>query len=175
MRNVPKPKTGDFPAYWETYFAHLPEHNNIHELLTQSNMETIDLVTSVDAETLAYRYAPGKWSIKEIIQHLIDCERVFAYRAMRIARNDKSDNPGFDENLFVANCNADSRNIMDMVREFSILRASTIELFKSIGDNAWEQAGMANGFKVTIAGLAYAIAAHELHHIRVIDDRYLPK
>lgn len=175
MRNVPKPKTGEYPAYWETYLAHLPDNNNLLELLTHSNMETIDLITSVDAETLAYRYAPGKWSVKEIIQHLIDCERVFAYRAMRIARNDKSDNPGFDENLFAANCNADSRNIMDMVREFSILRASTIELFKSLGDNAWQHTGMANGFKVTIASLAYAIAAHEMHHLKVIEDRYLPK
>ncbi|MBP9187282.1 MAG: DinB family protein, partial [Bacteroidia bacterium] len=132
MKNIPKPKQGEYPEYFEKYYSNLPADANLLALLTQSNMDTIDVVTSVDEETLQFRYAEGKWSIREIIQHLMDSERVFAYRAMRIARGDKSENPGYDENEYAANSFADDRNIMDMVREFSLLRASTIELFKSL-------------------------------------------
>ncbi|TAE85406.1 MAG: DinB family protein [Bacteroidetes bacterium] len=132
-------------------------------------------MTSLDAETLTYRYDVGKWSIPEIIQHLMDSERVFAYRALRIARGDKSENPGYDENMFAVNSKASTRNMIDMVREFSLLRASTIELFKSFSDEDLTQIGFANGYEVTPAALAYAIIGHERHHIAVIEDKYLPK
>lgn len=174
MKNIPKPKQGEYPEYFEKYYSNLPADANLLALLTQSNMDTIDVVTSVDEETLQFRYAEGKWSIREIIQHLMDSERVFAYRAMRIARGDKSENPGYDENEYAANSFADDRNIMDMVREFSLLRASTIELFKSLNDEALQQIGFANGYNVTPAAIGYAIAAHEMHHLKVIEQKYLP-
>lgn len=174
MKNIGKPKQGEYPPYFETYYGKVPE-GNIFDTLMKSNMETIDLITSVDGETLEFRYAEGKWNIREIIQHIMDSERIFAYRALRIARGDKSENPGFDENSFAANSNASSRNIMDIVREYSILRAGTIELFKSFSEDAVQLTGSANGYSVTPAALIYAIAGHELHHLRIIEERYLPK
>lgn len=174
MKNINRPKQGEYPAYFETYMVSVPEEN-IFDVLLKSNMDIIDLITSVDGETLEFRYAEGKWNIPEIIQHLLDSERIFTYRALRIARSDKSENPGFDENLFAANSYASSRNIMDMVRELSLVRASTIELFKSFSEEALSQQGFANGFQVTPAVLLYAIAGHEIHHLRIIEERYLPK
>ena len=174
MKNIARPKAGEYPEYFEKYYSKLPAEGDLFELMTKSNMDTIDVITSVDEETLEFRYADEKWSIREIIQHLMDSERVFSYRAMRIARGDKSENPGYDENVYAANSNADNRNIMDMVREFSLLRASTIELFKSFNDEALQQLGFANGYKVTTAALGYAIVAHEMHHLKVIEEKYLP-
>ncbi len=174
MKNITRPKAGEYPEYFEKYYSKLPAEGNLFDLMTKSNMDTIDVITSVDGETLEFRYAEGKWSIREIIQHLMDSERVFAYRAMRIARGDKSENPGYDENVYAANSNADSRNIMDMVREFSLLRASTIELFKSLSEEGLQQVGFANGYKVTPAAIGYAIVAHEMHHLKVIEEKYLP-
>lgn len=175
MRKIERPKAGEYPVYFEKYYSHLPAGKDAIEVLTQNNMDTLDLFTSVDGETLNFRYAEGKWNLFEILQHLMDSERVFAYRAMRIARGDKSENPGYDENVYVANSGVNQRNIMDMVREYSLLRASTIELFKSLTDEALQQVGKANGYEVTPAALAYAIAAHELHHMSVIEEKYLPK
>lgn len=174
MKNITRPKVGEYPEYFEKYYSNLPAECNLFELMTKSNMDTIDVITSVDSETLEYRYAEGKWSIREIIQHLMDSERVFSYRAMRIARGDKSENPGYDENVYAANSNADSRNIMDIVREYSLLRASTIELFKSFSNEALQQIGFANGYQVTPAAIGYAIVAHEMHHLKVIEEKYLP-
>ena len=175
MKNITRPKVGEYPEYFEKYYSKLPAEGNLFDLMTKSNMDTIDVITSVDGETLEFRYAEGKWSIREIIQHLMDSERVFAYRAMRIARGDKSENPGYDENVFAANSYASDRNIMDMVREFSLLRASTIELFKSLNESTLKTMGNANGYQVTPAALVYAIVAHEMHHLKVIEERYLPK
>lgn len=176
MKNIRRPLAGEYPAYFETYYKHLPEGNtDLFDLLMKSNMETIDLITSVDGETLDFRYAEGKWNIPEIMQHLMDSERIFAYRALRVARGDKSENPGFDENIFAANSHAATRNIMDIVREFSLLRASTIELFKSFKEETLHLPGSANGNPITPAALGYAIVAHEMHHIKVIEERYLPK
>lgn len=175
MKNIAKPVQGDYPAYFEKYISLVPDGVSLFDTLTQSNMDTIDLITSVDGETLSYRYAEGKWNIPEIVQHLMDAERVFAYRAMRIARGDKQDNPGFDENVFVANSYASERNIMDMAREFSLLRASTIELLKSLKEETYNEKGSSNGNPITVSALAYAIAGHELHHVKIIEERYLPK
>jgi len=174
-KQIEKPKQGSYPVYFEKYYSHLPAEGNIYDLMRNSNMDTIDVITSLDPETLSYRYEPGKWSIPEIIQHMMDSERVFAYRALRIARGDKSENPGYDENVFAANSYAAERNINDMAREYSLLRASTIELFKSFTETALQEVGFANGYSVTPAALAYAIVAHEMHHLKVIEERYLPK
>lgn len=174
-KTIAKPQAGTYPPYYENYLAKIKDDANLFELMTQSNMDTIDLLTSVDGETLEFRYAEGKWNMLEIIQHLMDTERILCYRALRIARGDKSENPGFDENQYAQNSQASTRHVMDVVREFSILRASTIELFKSFSPEALTQIGLANGFKVTPAAIAYFIVAHEMHHLQVIEDKYLPK
>jgi uncharacterized damage-inducible protein DinB len=138
-------------------------------------MDIIDLVTSLDDETLASSYQEGKWTILEILLHLIDCERIFAYRALRIARKDKTPLPGFDENLFAQNSGANKRKILGIVKEYSLLRASTIELFQSFTPEMWEQMGEANGQTISVSSLPYIIAGHELHHRNMIEEKYIGK
>jgi len=167
-----KPMQGTFPDYLNNYIKLIPE-GNIMELMLIKHYETIDLITSVDEETQHYRYEKDKWNIKEIIQHLIDCERIFAYRALCIARGEKQSLPGFDENTYATNSHATRRNMNDLAREFSVLRASSIELFKSFSNNELDLIGLANGKFVTVRALLFATLGHELHHMNIIEERYL--
>jgi uncharacterized damage-inducible protein DinB len=174
MKAIVKPQTGTYPEYMGNYIK-LVKGENIFEELYGEHIETMELLTSVDEETLQYRYAEGKWNIREIAQHLIDCERIFAYRALRFSRNDSTELAGFDENNFVANSNASKRDINDLVREMSVVRASTVELFKSFTDEMLDKKGTANGKEITVRALLFAIAGHEIHHRNIIEERYLPK
>lgn len=175
MKDISRPVAGEFPEYFENYYKHVPAEGNVYDLLVKANFDTIDLITSVDWETLDFRYAEGKWNIPEIIQHVMDSERIFAYRALCIARNDQTSLPGFDENAYAANSFSANRNIMDIAREFSLLRASTIELLKSFPESAHTTTGTANGKPISVRALAYVILGHELHHVKIIEERYLPK
>jgi hypothetical protein len=172
MMNMKRPEEGTYPAYYETYISKVGGDNIMDAMLTE-HYETIDLLTSLDEETLQYRYAPGKWTIREIVQHLIDTERIFCYRTLAIARNDKTSLPGFDENMYVETSNAIFRDMNDMAREFSVLRAATIELFKSLPESVLDRSGMANNNPVTVRAIFFAILGHEIHHRKVIEEKYL--
>lgn len=167
-----KPAKGTYPPYYETYIDAVKSDNILEDLLTE-HLETIDLITSLDEETLQYRYDTGKWTIREIIQHLIDSERVFSYRALRFARNDKTELPGYDENFYVENSVAVFRDINDMTRELSVVRASTIELFKSFNEAVLDRKGIANGKEISVRALMYATLGHEIHHRRIIEEKYV--
>jgi uncharacterized damage-inducible protein DinB len=171
---INRPVTGTYPDYYNTYINKVQSENIFDELLTV-HYDTIDLITSIDLETQHFRYAPGKWNIKEIIQHIMDCERIFTYRALCIARGDKTELPGFDENNYASLSYATARNINDIAREFSVLRASTIELYKSFNESVMNNTGIANGHIVSLPALIYATLGHEMHHLQIINDRYLPK
>jgi uncharacterized damage-inducible protein DinB len=172
MTVITKPLPGSYPAYFDQYIS-LVKGDHIYEELYQSYIDTMELVTSLDMETLHFRYAEGKWSILEIVQHIMDSERVFAYRALCFARKDTTSLPGFDENNYVVSSNATKRDINDMVREFSLLRASTIELFKSFTPEALDSHGNANSNQVTPRALLFAILGHEIHHRNIIQQRYM--
>jgi hypothetical protein len=172
MTTIQKPEATEYAPFFATYINKVAG-DNLLELLSTSYIETMELVTSLDAETLHYRYAEGKWNILEIIQHIIDTERIFTYRALRIARHDKTPLPGFNENEFVAHCNASTRNINDLVREFSLVRASTIELFKSFTPEMLAQKGISNNNELSVRAIAYITLGHELHHRSVIEERYI--
>ena len=174
MKTIAKPKAGEYPAYQEKYIS-LVKSENIFEELYSEHIETMELVTSVDEETLQFRYAEGKWNIREIVQHMIDCERIYNYRALRFSRNDATVLSGFDENIFVANSNASKRDINDMVRELSVVRAATVELFKSFTDEMFDRKGTANNHEITVRAILYATLGHEIHHRNVIDEKYLPR
>jgi uncharacterized damage-inducible protein DinB len=169
---IDKPNAGSYPASFDIYISKVPS-GNLLELLLTIHYETIDLITSVDLETQHYRYEQGKWNIKEIIQHLIDTERIFIYRAMCIARGEQQHLLGFDENDYVANSNASSRDMNDLAREFSVIRASSIEFLKSLGNDELQMQGTANGQLVTPVAIAYALLGHEIHHINVIEHKYI--
>jgi uncharacterized damage-inducible protein DinB len=172
MSTITKPKAGTYPAYFETYIK-LVKGENIFDELFQSYMDTMDLVTSLDPETLLYRYAEGKWNILEIMQHILDTERIFNYRALCFSRQDKTNLPGFEQDDYVVNANVFKRDINDMVRELSLVRASTIELFKSFTPEMLEYSGTANGNIISVKALLFATLGHEIHHRKVIEEKYV--
>jgi uncharacterized damage-inducible protein DinB len=172
MTTITKPQAGTYPPYMDAYIK-LVSGENIYDELFQSYMETMELVTSLDAETLHGRYAEGKWNILEIVQHIIDTERIFNYRALRFARKDKTNLPGFEENDYAATSFASRRDINDLVRELSLVRASTIELFKSFTPEMLEEEGTANGKTISVKAILFATLGHEKHHRNVIHERYI--
>lgn len=172
MTTITKPLSGSYPASLDSYIS-LVKGDNIFEELYQSYMDTMELVTSLDPETLYFRYAAGKWTILDILQHIMDAERIFCYRALCFARQEKAPLPGFDENEYVISGCATQRNVNDMVREFSLLRAATIELYKSFTPEMLDSKGNANGKEVTPRALLFAILGHEIHHRNIIQERYM--
>lgn len=168
-----RPSANEYHEYFKRYIDRIPPEGDLLQLLESDFRETEKFIQSLSDEQLNYRYAPGKWSIKEIINHLTDGERVFAYRAMRISRKDQTDLPGFDENLYVPNAKASTRTIASLLSEFSAVRRASIELFKNFDDEMLAQTGTANKNPVSVRALGFIIAGHELHHMNVIKERYL--
>jgi uncharacterized damage-inducible protein DinB len=169
---ISKPNLSLFNPYIATY-VNLVKSEDLYTELYNESMDTIDLLTSLDEESLLYKYEPGKWTVKEVFQHIIDCERIFQYRILSIARNPETDLAGFDQNLFAENSMADKRNIFDMVREFSMVRGATIELLKSISTASWDKMGKANNNPASPRSIAYMLLGHEIHHRNVIEKKYL--
>lgn len=172
MTIITKPEQGTYPEYMGNYIK-LVKGENIYDELFQSYMEIMELVTSLDPATLHFRYAEGKWNILEILQHIIDTERIFNYRALRFARKDKTNLPGFEQDDYVPVSMASLRDVNDMVRELSLVRASTIELFKSFTPEMLTETGTANGKLISVKAILFAILGHELHHRNIISERYI--
>jgi hypothetical protein len=168
-----KPEKKEYPAFYQTYIDALDDQGNI-----LSQMETSLRVFEKDLSGLAldkqeYRYADGKWTIKEIIQHLIDTERVFVYRALRYSRKDNSSLLSFDENMFVANYEINKRNFDNLVNEFSLLRRSTILMFQNFDKEILDREGKVGENIFTVRALGYICSGHVSHHLKVIRERYL--
>ncbi|WP_276497453.1 DinB family protein [Pontibacter litorisediminis] len=147
--------------------------DDLIEGLTASYVFITGLVQGLTEEQLLYRYEPGKWSIKEVLVHMMDAERIFSYRALRFARQDKTELPGFEENQYAKASKADARDINSIVAEYTSLRTATIELFKSFDEEALQQKGVASGLEVSVRALGYIILGHEVHHQKIIRERYL--
>lgn len=145
----------------------------IIEVLIENKEIFIEALSSFPNEKLEYRYAEGKWTIKDILQHLIDAERVFCYRAMRFARNDQTPLPGFEQDDYVKVFDANHRDIKDMIEEFSHLRNSTIALFKSFDSESLKRIGTASNSPMSVRAIGYLFAGHVNHHLKVIKERYL--
>ncbi len=134
---------------------------------------TDSLIRSIPESKGEYRYAPGKWSIKELLCHMLDAERIFAYRALRFARNDQTELPGFDEQVYAPNANAHSRTLNQLADEFKRLRSTTIDLFESFTPDMLARSGKANNNLISVINLGYVIAGHEVHHRNILTERYL--
>ena len=134
---------------------------------------TIPTLRALSEEASFKRYAPGKWTLKEVLGHMIDTERIFAYRALRIARNDKTELPSFDQDKFVAAANFDSRSWTDLHSEFELLRRVNILMFRGFDKQAWELRGNAGGNELSARAAAFIIAGHELAHMQIIREKYL--
>lgn len=163
----------EYAPYHGGYLNNIDDSYTLTETLEVSLHEFIRFVQDIPMGKHDFRYAEGKWTIKEIIQHLIDSERVFAYRAMRIARNDQTPLPGFDENDYVVNSHGDERHLKDLLMELSIVRQASIMLFKSLFPGDLIKKGTASGYTVSVRALGFLISAHQNHHKKIFQERYL--
>src|SRR6476659_8340730 len=173
MRSIEKPKDGEFPPYANMYLQLLPDDGLLLKHLKNNFIATKELILSLPEERLQYRYAENKWTIKEILVHIMDDERIYAYRALRIARNDKTELPGFEQDDYVPYSRANERSLKNILNEYATIRKATITLFENLDEAAFLRTGIANGHIVSVRALAYHIAGHELHHMNVIRERYL--
>lgn len=171
---ITRPTDSEYPPFYGGYIALVPEGDILATLATQ-NQETLALLRSVPEEKGAFRYAPEKWSIKEVVGHMADAERVFAHRALRFGRMDGTPLPGFDENDYVRNGSFGVYPVADLADEFESVRRSTLFLFKHMSEEASLRRGKANNAQISVRALAYVIAGHELHHVNVLRTRYLTR
>jgi hypothetical protein len=162
----------EYASFYATYIKAI-ENVELIEELEISLHDFIKFVQNIPMDKFDFRYAEGKWTIKDIIQHLIDAERVFSYRALRISRNDKTPLPGFEENDYVDNTNANGRSIQDLLTEFSAVRHSSLLLFKSFSDEQLTRIGIASGQDVSVRAIGFIIIGHQKHHQKVFAERYL--
>lgn len=167
-----RPAKNEYNPYYETYIS-LVVTNDIVEHLTVSKIATVAYLGSIPTEKWDFRYAPGKWSLKESWIHVLDTERIFAYRALRISRNDTTLLAGFEQDDYVPFYNADHRSPASIIEEYELLRASTISFFKNLDTTAMERMGTASNSPVSVRALAYMIGGHELHHLGLTRERYL--
>jgi hypothetical protein len=168
---VQRPKVGEYKPYYDTYISLVPDGDLLAQLERQAR-ETVTLLRGVSEDQSQYRYAPGKWSIREVVGHLSDSERVFAYRALTFAREDPTALPSFDENTWAAKSNAGSRSLKDLAAEFVTVRQSTLALFRSFTNEHFARSGVASDHAISVRALAYIITGHERHHVKILHDRY---
>ncbi len=163
----------EYASYYGNYIAQVSEEYTLVEELEISLHRFIKFVQDIAMDKFDYRYAEGKWTIKDIIQHIIDAERVFAYRALRFARNDKTELPGFEENDYVAEANGNKRSIMELLTELSAVRHSTLLLFKSFNEEQLLRYGIASNNPMSVRAIGFVIIGHQNHHQKVFEERYL--
>lgn len=170
-RNIPKPAAGEYNPFFDTYISKMPECDVLAYLQTQ-NHDSLALLRQTPETRADFRYAPGKWSIKEVVGHLCDTERIMAYRALRIARGDATPLPGFEQDDYVKTGSFDNRTLADLVDEFQLIRQSTLALFRGLDEAAWERRGISNNAPMSVRALVYIIAGHEKHHVRILREKY---
>jgi uncharacterized damage-inducible protein DinB len=167
-----RPEPGEYSPYYESYVKLVPDDDLLSILETQLQ-ETRQLLASVSESDANFRYGPNKWSIKEILGHLTDTERIFGYRILRIARADQTPLSGFEQDDYVRAGNFSARSLTDLLEEFSVVRRATMALLRSLNDLAWLRRGVANQKEISVRALAYVLAGHERHHRRILEERYL--
>jgi hypothetical protein len=168
-----RPLTGEFADYARPDIEAVPGDDAVAALEGLAR-ETLSLLEPIgEAAARGLTYAPGKWTLKEIVGHLADDERVFAYRALCVARGDPRELPGFDEGLYVSGAEFETRRLADLLTEYRAVRQATIALLIGLPAKAWQRRGIVNGYTASVRGLAFHIAGHELHHLRVLREKYL--
>jgi hypothetical protein len=166
-----RPDVSEYAPFFHGYVTAVPD-GDVVELLRSGGRELLDAIRGVPEARGGHRYGPDKWTIREVIGHLIDAERIFTYRAVRFARGDQTMLPGFDENEYVKTAGSDLRTLADLARELEAVRESTVLLFESLPDDAWIRKGNANGREMSVRALAYVTAGHPRHHLRILRERY---
>ncbi len=167
-----KPSPEEFAPFYAGYVARVPDGDIVATLDSQIG-ETSTFLRSLPESVGDHRYAPGKWSIREVIGHMADVERVFAYRALRFSRADETPVEGFDENSYVASASFNRRSLDDLTGEFEHLRKASVHLLGNLDESAMTKRGVANGLEISVRALAFILAGHERHHIEILRSRYL--
>lgn len=167
-----RPDAGEYAPYFGKYVELVPGSDLVSALRSEI-AETVATLRAVsDADSLR-RYDDGKWSLREVVGHMIDTERIFAYRALRIARGDATPLPGFDQDPYIATARFDERKWGSLIDEFEAVRRSNLFLFEGLDAEAWGRRGTCSNNPITVRGLGYVIAGHEAHHMRIVRERYL--
>ncbi len=172
MSAISRPDAGEYPPYYHTYIGKV-NTDDLISALEEGKGNFLSFMALVPADKLEYRYQEGKWTIKELIIHLMDAERIFTYRALRFSRGDSTSLAGFNEDEYVPNSGADERSLQNLLQEYAALRQSTIEFFKNLSPEMMLRTGIANGQEISVRSLGYIIPGHEIHHLAVIRERYL--
>jgi uncharacterized damage-inducible protein DinB len=167
-----KPDSTEYLPYYARYISLVAAGDVLQSLASQMR-ETQTVLRAIPASMSTHRYAPGKWSVNQLLGHVIDSERIFAGRALRFARADSSPLPGFEQDDYVANASFDAYPLRELAAELDVVRQSTLQLFLHLQEDAWLRRGTANGAEVSVRALAYIIAGHELHHRAILQEKYL--
>ena len=167
-----RPERSEYAPYYAKYVG-LVEGNDILGALGRQIEDTLATLRGVPADVSLGRYAPGKWSLREVVGHLIDTERIFAYRALRFARDDRTELPGFEQDDYAPAAQSDKRSWGDLLAELELVRRGNILMFRGLPHEAWLHRGVASRNEMSVRALAYNIAGHELHHMKVIREKYL--
>jgi hypothetical protein len=169
---IPRPDTSEYAAPFETYVSKVPA-GNLLDILEDQRRETQKLLAGIPERRALHRYEPGKWSIKEVVGHVTDAERVFSYRALRFARGDQTPLAGFDETAYTPAGKFDARPLPHLAAELDAVRHATIALFTGLDPDVLARRGVASNKDVSVRALAYIIAGHERHHVGILRERYL--
>ena len=169
---IQRPEPDECDAYYHRYIGRVPD-GDLLDILEQGVAETRSVVAGLTAERETYRYEPGKWSVREVVGHVVDSERAFAYRALAFARHDPAPYPSFDQNEYAAVSNANERPLPDLIAELSAVREANVLMFRGFEDETWNLRGVASGFEFTVRALAFIIAGHEIWHRGTLRKLYL--
>lgn len=167
-----RPDDTEYAPFYARYVAGVPE-TDVVGALRDSGRELVAALTAIPEARGGFRYAPEKWTIREVVGHMIDAERIFGYRALRLARADATPLPGFEENDYARAAGSDARTLADLTDELRVVRDGTVRLFQSFPAEAWTRRGVVNGREVSVRALAYITAGHARHHLAVLRERYL--
>ncbi len=166
-----RPVVGDYAPFYQNYIDQVPV-GNLLEILTENTQRFVTKLQEISNTQWDYSYQAGKWTVKEIIVHIIDTERIMSYRALRVARGDATPLPGFEQDDYVQNMNISHRQPSSIIQEFNAVRASTTTLFENMESNVWNNRGVASGHPITVNALAYIIIGHVYHHLQVLKEKY---
>jgi len=172
LKKIYKP-TETVTPFYQQYINNVPDDGNLLIHLEDIFSETVELINPLSDEKMNYRYAPGKWTIKDILVHMSDCERIFIYRALRFSRGDETALPGFEESSYAEYAGANEREKEDILREYSLVRESSIAFIESLSDEALNRKGTASGYPVSVRLMVNLVYGHHKHHLNILRERYL--
>src|SRR5215467_5527345 len=168
-----RPEANEYAEYYGKYIAKVPG-TDVVSVLESQRLQMLQLFAGRSERDGNFRYAPDKWTIKEVLGHVTDAERIFTYRALRIARGDQTPLPGFEQDDFVKNGGFGTRTLEDLVEEFGAVRGASVALFRSFDNAAWSKRGVASQKEVTVRALGFITAGHQIHHRAILEEQYFP-